>query len=107
MRDNNEIQDSKNQRQRNAMRVSVTIEVFANNTNLTLTLRDFKRSEQKIKLPPVGIELTTEHHWFIVSDDYPTVLSRHMLNRRFLKLNFVSCTTSLFGIGIISRFNRT
>ena len=27
------------------------------------------------------------------------VLSRHVLNRRFFKLNFVSCTTSLFGFG--------
>ena len=28
------------------------------------------------------------------------MLSRHELNRRFFKLNFVSYTTSLFGLGL-------
>ena len=42
-------------------------EVFANNSNLTflykIDIEGFSK-EQKIKLPPVGIELTTDHHWF-------------------------------------------
>ena len=33
------------------------------------------------------------------SDAYPTVLRRHVLNRNRRSLNFVSCTTSLFGLG--------
>ena len=42
------------------------IKIFANNINFTffqkLTLSGFDR--QKLKLLPVGIELTTDHHWF-------------------------------------------
>ena len=45
------------------------MEVFTNNTNLTFLykidiggfLKDFK---QKLKLPPFGIELRTDCHWF-------------------------------------------
>ena len=44
------------------------IEVFVNNINLTflykIGIECFKKFQQKIKLPPVGIELTTDHHWF-------------------------------------------
>ena len=47
--------------------IIVSIEVFANNTNLTflykIDIEGFAK-EYKIKLPPVGIELTTDHHWF-------------------------------------------
>ena len=43
------------------------VEVFANNTNLTFLyqsdIEEFSK-EQKLKLPPVGIELTTDHYWF-------------------------------------------
>ena len=49
------------------------IKLFANNTNLifliflyNLTSRGFKKFQQKIKLPLVGIELTTSRHWFEV-----------------------------------------
>ena len=31
---------------------------------IELTSRSFKRFKQKIKLPPVGIEFTIDHHWF-------------------------------------------
>ena len=62
-------------------------EVFVNNTNLTflslctkLTLRCLK----KIKLPPVGFELTTLPSLVYKSDADPTELSRHVLNRRSL-----------------------
>ena len=52
----------------------------------------------KIKLFPVGIKLTTDQHWFrslmLIQLCQPDVL-----NRRFFKLNFVSGTTSLFGLG--------
>ena len=62
-----------------------------------LTLRDFKRFQQKIKLPPVGTEVTTDHHWFrSLINAYPTVLSRHVLNRR----SFVQWTW------VISRLKR-
>ena len=46
----------------------------------------------------MGLELTTLVY---KSDAYPTVLSRHVLNveQEIFKLNFVSCTTSLFGLG--------
>ena len=45
------------------------MEVFVNNTNLTFLTFLYKKKlvskfQQKIKLPPVGIELTTDHHWF-------------------------------------------
>ena len=42
-------------------------EVFANNSNLTflykIDIEEFSK-ERKINLPAVGIELTTDHHWF-------------------------------------------
>ena len=40
---------------------------FVNDTNLTFLTFLYKISIdvfKKIKLPPVGIELTTDHHWF-------------------------------------------
>ena len=46
---------------------SITVEVFANNTNLTFLYKiDIERFleglSKQTKLAPVGIELTTDHH---------------------------------------------
>ena len=60
-----------------------------------MTSRGFKRLQQKLKLPPMGIKLTTDHHWFrsltLIQLCQPDIC---VMNR-----NFVSCTTSLFGLG--------
>ena len=40
------------------------------------------------------------------SNVFETVLSRHVLNRRLFTLNIIACTTSLFGFGSFTRFNR-
>ena len=40
-----------------------SVEVLANNTNLTF-LYKIDIEALKMKLPPVGIELTNDHHWF-------------------------------------------
>ena len=42
--------------------------------------------------------LITWHKRGFVNNTNSTVLSRHVLNRRFSKLNFISYTTSLFGL---------
>ena len=43
-----------------------TVKIFANNTNLTFLSFLYKINIEVSykKLPPVGIELTTDHYWF-------------------------------------------
>ena len=50
--------------------------MFAQNWHRGFCLKKF---HQKIMLPPVGIELTTDPHWFRKSDAYQTVLICHSL----------------------------
>ena len=81
--------------------LAVTDEVFANNTKLTFLYKiDIRVLKVSVK-NKITFSGNWTHNWtWLVykSDAYPTVLSKHVLNRRCFKLNFVSCTTSLFGL---------
>ena len=54
--------------QASALTHTFTLGRNANNTNLTflykIEIDGFLKVSAKIKLFPVGIELTTDHHWF-------------------------------------------
>ena len=67
------------------------IQVSQNKTNLTT--RGLKRFLQKIELPPVGIELTTDHHWF---RSLIQLYKPAMYLGKICKLNIVPCISSYF-----------
>ena len=77
-------------------------EVFVNNTNLTSLTFLYKISNwgilKKIKLPPVGLQLSTLtitglQVWCLSNGAKQTCVEWDIF-----KLNFVLCTTSLFGL---------
>ena len=54
--------------------------------------RDFKSFNRKIKLPPVGIEFTADHHWFTSQILILTVLICHVLPVSYFQILIKSCS---------------
>ena len=64
-----------------------------------IDIKGFRKVSEKNKIDSSGNWAYSWPSLVQKFDAYPVVPTRHVLNKRFLKLNFVSCTTSLFGFG--------